>query len=146
MKKEKTQQPASEAPPKHLSTTVAGEGRELFMSMGLLSEMARVIGTLEDLQLVILDVDRTNDLVNLCIAVRDERGRVDLSKTPDVNFGDVLEPDEYQRILDWALKHAIGFFIKRAKALSSASTHLAPELQALAKQSNGFAASISGQQ
>lgn len=134
----KSEQPKKSELPKTIRVEINGKDQEILMSFGLLNELSRTVGSLEEVQIVMLDTDRSLELLNLCVALRDENGNIDIANSTDISKGDAIDTDTYEALLNWVLQHVMSFFMKRARALATASKALGPDLMHLSKLAAGL--------
>lgn len=124
------------APARSLKIKRSGVDHEIVMTFGLLNELASAVGSLDEAQTLLTDNDKSNMVISLALAERDERGRV-VGELPNVEEGDLVDLEEYEVLFNWLLEHILGFFMKRMKAFANASARLGPELRALNKLATG---------
>lgn len=98
--------------PSRITVNIAGQGRELFMSFGLLNEIASLVGSPEGVPTLSFDPSASHALLELVLAKRDKRGNIIREEDEPIVPLD-LEPDAAEAIIDWAGTHALDFFIRR---------------------------------
>lgn len=121
-----------------LDVVINGKTREVKMTFGLLNDLARAVGGLEEIQLVMMDNDRLMGLLNLVVADRDDKGRINHETSIDLSVGDAISLDTFEELSTWTLGHTMSFFVRRMKSVGAASQLLGPEIRALNKLASGF--------
>ncbi len=93
-----------------LSIVFEGKERELFMSYGLLNQIATLVGSPEVAPSISLDEQLREAVLKLCLADRKPSGKV----LKDVEDMDDLEVsvDDIEAILDWATENVLNFFVR----------------------------------
>lgn len=97
---------------------VGSTEKELRMSYGMFSDIMRLIGTTEDLAVLLVTDSSTRDLVLRRLFTETKKsinGVDDLADSFDV---DIL-PSEMDEILAWVADHASYFLVSTGKALST---------------------------
>jgi len=93
-----------------LSVTFEGNDRELFMSYGLLNELAKLVGSPEVAPSISLDEHLRAEVLAACLAERKPSGKV-TQKVKDMDDLDI-SIDDIESILDWATEHVLNFFVR----------------------------------
>lgn len=101
-------------PPSHLIADLPGERRELFMSFGLLKELAGLVGGPEAVPNLSFNPTLAEACLTLVLAKRDKRGRIPEPGEDEPPIIPVdLSPEAAEEILDWASSHVLDFFVRR---------------------------------
>ena len=93
-----------------LNITYQGVDRELFMSYGLLNELAKLVGSPEIAPSISLDEFLREEVLKACLAERKPTGKV-LKHVADMDDLDVSVED-IEAILDWATENVLSFFVR----------------------------------
>ncbi|BAQ50289.1 hypothetical protein [Methylobacterium aquaticum] len=100
--------------PSRLRVNISGEDRDLFMSFGLLNEVASLVGSPEGVPTLSFNPPTAHALLELVLAKRDKRGNI-LRDDEEPIVPHDLDPDVGETIIDWAGAHVLDFFIRRFK-------------------------------
>lgn len=130
----------TEAPASRIKVTIGSEDREIFMSFGLLNELARVVGDVNRTAAIDLDADLALEVMTLCLVPRDERGRPQFK---DFEIPAELDPETAETILDWVKDHVLAFFIRRLKKTLNLIETNKPALTEIGSSLTGSASSLS---
>lgn len=84
-------------------------GQEIFMSYGLLNRIARIINSVENVGLLL--VDMTVQAVSLCIALSTYDAKGKLVEEVDAD-SIMLSPEESVRLIAWLTEHLTSFFLQ----------------------------------
>lgn len=102
----------SKAEPR-ITVTVSGERREVFMSFGMLNELAALAGGPEGVPRLSFDPGASMAALELMLAPRDKRGKIlEVGEDEVIVPGD-MDPETAEQLLDWAGAHVMDFFIRR---------------------------------
>lgn len=142
--------------PPTLSIIVDGEPRDLYMSFGLLRELANVAGDLERLNYAMLSPDEMIIFMNVALTKREKNGRPIPTEVEeddphnegqtikvkrvvpyDANYCDISE-DDREALMQWIYGHVLGFFLKRVQGLEESFRKAAPQLQHLNSSASGL--------
>lgn len=93
-----------------LSITYQGVERELFMSYGLLNELAKLVQSPEIAPSISLDEHLREEVLKACLAERKPSGKV-LKAVEDMDDLEVSVED-IEAILDWATENVLSFFVR----------------------------------
>jgi hypothetical protein len=93
-----------------LSISFEGAERELFMSYGLLNELAKLVGSPEVAPQISLDEYLRSEVLKACLAERKPSGKV-LKAIEDMDDLD-MSIDDVESVLDWATEHVLSFFVR----------------------------------
>ena len=97
------------------TVTVNGKQREILMSFNLLSRIAKSVGGLDGLSLLIHDEQVQADYLVAILSERDEAGKLlSIPKIEDI----VMSPEEAGELMKWALGHLTGFFLSWNSAVA----------------------------
>lgn len=95
------------------SIEVNGKAREVFMSMGLLNELCKLIGDVENIGNVVVDDNLRETVIVALLAERSKTGKV--AQRFDIEDLDV-DPDQVIALVGWATEWVVDFFMKSAEA------------------------------
>lgn len=95
------------------SLEVNGKAREVFMSMGLLNELCKLIGDVENIGNVVVDDTLREGVMVSLLAERSKAGKI--SQKFDIDELDV-DPDQVIALVGWATEWVVDFFMKSAEA------------------------------
>jgi len=93
-----------------LSVNIDGKPVELFMSYGLLTELARTAPHIDALPSLDLDNDLRDRFLSTLIAERTKTGKVITPR--EIAEVDISIPD-VELALDWGKEHLVDFFLRR---------------------------------
>lgn len=118
---------------------VGDKSIEVFMSYGLLDELARLVGDIEVVpQVMVLDELREPFLVAL-LSERDENGKI----TEKFNFfKSRVRPEDVTKLYEWAAGHLMDFFLQQLETAGRLGQNVKPRLEALMSSANGSQASV----
>jgi hypothetical protein len=108
-------------PSDYFEIKIGDEDREIFMSYGLLNQMAALIGDPSQVVRISLDPDLRSEILRLALAKRKKSGKV-LEEVEDVEDIDASYA-EIEALLKWCMEHVLGFFVR----LMSASRDVAAD-------------------
>jgi len=118
----------------HLTVSINGEDRELFMSYGLLNELSRILGSIESIADAAMDPVVRDEVLIACLSERSKTGklinRVDID---DLGFS----VDTAGAIIEWASEHVLDFFMKRVESANRLAEKQAARIKGLTPSSNG---------
>ncbi len=97
---------ANKAPDPYFTTS---SGQEIFMSYGLLNRIARIINSVENVGLLL--VDMTVQAICLCIALSTYDAKGKLVEEVDAD-SIMLSPEESIRLIAWLTEHLTSFFLQ----------------------------------
>ncbi len=117
MTEEKTEETTIEKPTDHIVVEIAGKEKTIFMSAGLISIVATMVGEFEDFSAVYLDpILQERALVEVLVD-RDDRG-VPVEKTSGLTLmAFPMTTSEADRLKKWIGGHTVNFFMSGAKNL-----------------------------
>lgn len=101
------------APNDKITISIDGEEKELFMSYGLLTNLAQVIDNPELAAGVSLNPEVLRTMCAIALVPRSESGAV-LVKT-DAEISEILDglsPSSGEELIEWVQEHLIAFFMK----------------------------------
>lgn len=98
----------TKAPDSYLSVKIGDEEREIFMSFGLVAELARLVGSIERITNIDLDPDTAMMVLDACLVPRDSRGK---PRDPDFQAPS-MDNETAAKILSFAGDHVLNFFIR----------------------------------
>lgn len=131
--------PEAEKPPAYLKVEISGKSRDLFMSFGLLNEIASLAGGPEGIPNLSFNPSTSTALLELVLAERDPRGGI-VRPEEGVIVPPDLDPSTAEEIIDWAGGHALDFFVRRfaksAKLLAARAAELAAAGSSLTSSTN----------
>lgn len=84
-------------------------GQEIFMSYGLLNRIARIINSVENVGLLLVDMNV--QAISLCIALSTYDAKGKLVEEVDAD-SIMLAPDESIQLIAWLTEHLTSFFLK----------------------------------
>ena len=102
-------------------------GNEIFMSYGLLTELARLIPDLDNIPGLVLDSEVRDQLLTTLLIKRDEKGRP--AKDAQVNLSD-LTIEQSEELIDWAQTNLLDFFLRRAQKAMEQTKRIQEQLAA----------------
>lgn len=110
-----------------LDVQFQGEAQQLFMSYGLLTRLSRVMNNADEAINGTLSAELRDQLIVECLR---KKGRSGLEGvTEDTDIDDIDMPmEDFEAVIDWAVKHVLGFFMRRMKAAGETMEQLAPEM------------------
>jgi hypothetical protein len=122
-----------------LTVTIDGEDKEIFMSFGLLSELANITQSAEGVAEMDLNPNVAMLVIDTCLAPRNARGKI-----TDKDFtAPQMDADTAEKILKFAGEHTLGFFIKGLKRGIDRLESRRSELQAVGRSLNSTPSSPS---
>lgn len=110
-------------PSKTLTVKVDGNEREILMSYGLQDQLLRLIRDTNEIGNIYADPDVRNAIIEQILAERSPSGKIINKRT----FDDyILEVEDAETILAWAVDHITAFFIRVIGVLDKKMTPMAP--------------------
>jgi acetolactate synthase small subunit len=92
-----------------LTVTIDGEDREIFMSYGLLTQLARILPSLDHVALVGVDHELRDSFLAALLAKRTKAGKV----TEEVSFDEVeISLEDVETLITWGQEHLLDFFLR----------------------------------
>jgi hypothetical protein len=123
-----------------IKITINEQPRELFMSFGLLNEISRDVGDVENVAMVGIDPELREKILQTLLAERDDDGKV----TKKFNFFKAdLSMDDINRVIEWVSENLLDFFLKALAGANSLREKNEPKLQSLMSSLAGSQASSS---
>jgi hypothetical protein len=105
-----------------ISVTVNGEAKEVLMSYGLLNQLVRTVGDLEQLGSMSIDPDVRDAILKQVLSERTRGGKI----TKEADLDDIeISVEDVEALLAWVGEHVLNFFLKAletAKALTDKQT------------------------
>jgi hypothetical protein len=92
-----------------IDITYNGKTREVFMSFGLLNEISRAVGDVEQIGMISVDPDMRETVLDILLSDRDEEGKI--SKHFNVAAARITM-DEVNRLIEWVADNVFDFFLK----------------------------------
>lgn len=129
-------------PDSRIKTTVNGEQKEVFMSAGMIRQLAIVTSDLEDISSVYLDPSSQERCLVTLLVERDARGTPveDVDKLTMMAFE--MEPNDADVLAKWVGDHLLAFFIKGARNMNQSVKLQEEAFQNLAQSLTGTKASM----
>lgn len=127
-------------PPARITLDVAGTERTVFMSFGLLNEIAALVQSPENVPELSFNATVSTAALHLMLAPRDKRGNILPEKEDEPAVPLDLDPDTAERLLDWAGEHILDFFVRR---LAKSATLFATRADQLAAAGSSLTSSAS---
>lgn len=134
--------PESKKPDPRLKVTIGDTQRELYMSFGLLNEVASLVGGPDGIPQLSFNPAISTALLELILAERDKRGNLIRPEDESIVPRD-LDPEIAEEIIDWAGDHCLDFFVRRFAKSTKLFATRAGELAA-AGSSLTFSANSAG--
>lgn len=104
---------STDKPESRLTVNVGGTDRTLFMSFGLLNEIAALVGGPDQVPELSFNPVVSTSALNLLLAARDKRGNI-IPPTDDEPAVPLdLDPEAAEAMIDWAGAHVLDFFVRR---------------------------------
>jgi hypothetical protein len=95
-----------------LSVIVDGAPVDLFMSYGLLTELARTVSSIDAIASLDLDNDTRDAFLGSVLADRTKSGKVKTKRALDELD---ISLEDVERTLNWGKEHLLGFFLRRVE-------------------------------
>lgn len=92
-----------------ISVTINGQVQNLFMSYGLLTELARVVPTIDHITALVADNDMRDSFIETMLAQRDQNGVV---VAPRSVHSTNISLDDVEALFEWGQAHLLGFFLR----------------------------------
>ena len=127
--------------PEHITVTVDDKEKELFMSFGLLNELATELGDPARVAAIPIDSELREFTLMAILADRKKSGKI-LKAVEDYDDIDISIEDA-EKILDWAMEHTLGFFVRSLQKVTAATKKHETAIEDLTSYLNGSAASVS---
>ena len=108
--------------------------QEIFMSYGLLNRIARIVGNVESVGLLLVDVNIQGVVLCIVLSTYDAKGK--LVEEVDVE-SIMMPPDETVSLIVWVTEHLTSFFLKNLRMGET----MINQFQAMAAQSLGLSPS-----
>jgi hypothetical protein len=124
-----------------LSVTFEGNERELFMSYGLLNDLAKLTGSPEIAASMSIDQHLREETLKLTLAERKASGKI-LKHVDDIDDLDMSVSD-VEAILDWATEHVLSFFVRSLGKTMKRVEANRDVLEGLKSSLDGLQASVS---
>lgn len=125
-----------------LSINYNGVEHELFMSYGLLNELAKLVGSPEVAPSISIDEHLREAVLSTCLAERKRSGKL-IKSVEDIDDLDISVSD-IEAILDWATEHVLSFFVRSLAKMVSRVEANKDVLEGLKSSMDGLQASHSG--
>ena len=106
-------------PDDRLTINLKEERKELFMSGGLIRELAHIIGTLDNLEMFYIDSHYQELCILRTLVDRDNRGQVTEEDKERSLSSFPLTIEDCDKIRDWIGGHLMYFFIKSVLSLTT---------------------------
>lgn len=101
-------------PPSRITVEMPDGDRELFMSFGLLNELASLVGGPEAVPNLSFDAQMSQTALFSVLVKRNKRGQpIDFEDEDDPVIPGDLSPETAEKILDWVAGHVLDFFVRR---------------------------------
>jgi hypothetical protein len=104
---------SDEKPQARITLDVGGTQRTVFMSFGLLNEIAALVQSPENVPELSFNSTVSTAALHLMLAPRDKRGNILPEKEDEPAVPLDLDPDTAEQLLDWAGEHVLDFFVRR---------------------------------
>lgn len=102
----------SSLPPDKITVTVNEAPHEVFMSYGLLTELARHVPSLDMIPAIVADHDARDAFITSLLAKRSASGRI----IEAVEFDNTnVSLTDIESLMDWSQEHLLNFFLRRAQ-------------------------------
>lgn len=106
--------PVERKPEPRIAVQLPDAQRTLFMSFGLLNELAALVGGAEAVPQLSFHAPTARTALELVLAPRDKHGNIPPQTDDDAPIVPVdLAPEAAEAILDWVAAHVLDFFIRR---------------------------------
>lgn len=124
-----------------LDVKINGEGRELYMSFGLLNLLATMVPTPELVPTMSLDPEARTAILTACFTPRKKSGKA----TEEIDIDDMeFSIEDAESTLGWVTDHLMAFFVRALRKVMATTEANKDELANLASSLNGLKASTSG--
>jgi hypothetical protein len=104
-----------------ITVTVDEIEREIFISFNLVNELAKLIGSPDNIPYVYVDGELRDKVLKSVLAKRKKSGKI-IDAVDDLDEVD-LSMDDAENLLGWVAEHVLGFFVRsltRVNALTEA--------------------------
>lgn len=127
----------SDALNRTLTVEVNGKSRDLFMSFGLLNELATMFGDVDRLTELPTNHELRTEMLKAVLAERTKSGKV----TVAADLDDIdIDPQDIPKILAWAADWVVDFFIRSGEAVKSVFVRNSDRVKSLMSSESGTAA------
>jgi hypothetical protein len=121
-----------------IKVKVDGNDQEVFMSFGLLSELAGVVGSPENITALSVIQGMREEVIRLALSDRKKRGQIVEDKpAPELSI------EDGEKLLAFISEHVMGFFVRTLQATTEIVKKNQQALESLASSSDGLRDSLS---
>lgn len=131
---------SEDKPESRITLDVGGTDRTLFMSFGLLNEIAALVQSPENIPELSFNATTSTAALHLMLAPRDKRGNLLPEKDDEPAVPLDLDPAIAEQLLDWAGAHVLDFFVRR---LTKSAQLYATRADQLAAAGSSLTSSVS---
>lgn len=120
-----------------LTLEINGKSRDLFMSFGLLNELATMFGDVDRLTELPTNHELRTEMLKAILAERTKSGKI----TQAVDLDDIdIDPQDVPKILAWAADWVVDFFIRSGEAVKSVFVKNTDRVKSLMSSESGTTA------
>jgi hypothetical protein len=124
-----------------ITITYEGKEREIFLSYGLLNELARIVRSPDLAPSITIDEDLREEVLAACLAERKASGKI---TKPVADIEDIdMSIEDVERLLDWATEGVLSFFVRSLGKMVKQVEQNKDTLVALKSSLDGLQASAS---
>lgn len=125
----------------HYTIKMDGKDKEIFMSFGLLRDLARALPNHNDPMLVFQDPNMFDTVLWLLLIDRSETGKILID---EFDLDDhILDEEAMVPMVKWAMEHLLSFFLRKLSQLPTLGEASLPQMEALLSAFPGLKASVS---
>lgn len=119
-----------------LSVQINGKTVKVVMSFGMLNEVAKIVGSVDNIGSLIVDAEMREAVLVTLLSERDEDGEI--SKPFNAKTAD-LTIEDYIKIANWVSEHLLSFFLKLLEGANLLQEKVKPQVSNLTYSSDGSA-------
>ncbi len=120
-----------------LTLEINGKSRDLFMSFGLLNELASLLGDVDRLTELPINHELRTVILKAVLSERTKAGKI----VTEADLSEIdMDPQDVPKILAWVGEWVVDFFIQSGEAVKSVFVANMERVKSLTSSPNGTAA------
>lgn len=119
-----------------LTLEINGKSRDLFMSFGLLNELAVLLGDVDRLVELPINHDLRTTILKSVLSERSKAGKI----TAEADLSEIdMDPHDIPKVLTWVSEWVVDFFIRSGEAVKSVFVANTERVKSLTSSPTGTA-------